>query len=62
MIIDELAAMDNWDLGRLLIAKANYLKQLQTSGGTTVQLSECSLDMKLILDVLRDRGWIENKP
>ncbi|GGB25548.1 hypothetical protein GCM10011511_56860 [Puia dinghuensis] len=62
MTIDELAVMDNWDLGRLLIDKANNLKQLQTNGGTTAQLNECSQDMKLILDLLQDRGWIEDKP
>jgi hypothetical protein len=62
MTIDELAAMDNWALGRLLIDKANNLKQFQANGGTAAQLNECSQDMKLILGLLQDRGWIEDKP
>lgn len=51
MTIDELAVMDNWDLRRLLIDKANNLKQLQPNAGTSSQLNECARDMKLILDI-----------
>jgi hypothetical protein len=62
MTNEELVAMDIWSLGRLLVDRSNDLKGLQANRGTIAQFNEYSQDIKNILDLLQERGWIEPKP
>ena len=61
MTFQELSKLDNWELGRLLIAKSNEIKELQEAGSPAITFQATSKEIKLILELLEERGWIKPK-